>query len=250
MTELKPSDVIPSIIAAAVAAAGPMGNNEGQWRAKVNRAIPHITSMLNERSRQWMTAVEVLEAHVFTGQYARHEVEESSTRVMLYVDVGRPSDNFPDGIETIRSHRTDNAAGRDMLARIEQLEPGDELVCWRAMESIEGTNKSVRTLVHLETRPKRTQTPSGGHAPPSTAREQQPPPLAAAPDPRPDLTDSINSERLQTWRAGAREALTNFEFDQLVEHLAGGGYDFGGVSEVEWDSVVRPFIRKIINERK
>lgn len=250
MAELKPSDVIPGIIAAAVAAAGPIGNNEGAWKAKVNAAIPHITSMLNDGSRQWKTALEVLEAHVFTGQYVRHEIEESSTRVMLYVDVGRPSDNFPDGIESIRTHRTDNRAGKDMLARLEKLSPGDELVLWRAMESIEGTNKSVRTLVHLETRPKRNDSPA---RPAQGRRDGEPvePARTSGSGPRPSepYTDKIDTERLKAWRTTTRETLTNSEFHDLGLTLAESGFDFDGVSEIEWVDHVRPLIQGIINKR-
>lgn len=255
MSDLKPDEVIPSIIAAAIAAAGPMGAHEGQWKAKVNRAIPHITSMLNDGSRQWKTALEVLEASVFTGQYVRHEIEESSTRVMLYVDVGRPSENFPDGIESIRSHRTDNAAGRDMLSRLEKLESGDELVLWRSMEKIEGTNKSVRTLVHMETRPKRNDSPVRAPAAPAAVpdrRDGEPVESARTSDsgPRPSpYTDEINTDRLKAWRIKVRETLTNSEFHDLGLTLAESGFDFDGVSEIEWVDHVRPLVQGIINAR-
>ena len=247
MTELKPTDVIPGIIAAAVAAAGPMGTNEGAWKMKVNRAIPHIAAMINDGSRQWKTALEVLDASVFTGSYVRHEIEESSTRVILYVDVGRPSDNYPDGIENISTHRTDNRAGKDQLERIEKLQPGDELAMWRTMEPIKGTNKSRRTLVHFETRPKRTQS-SAVSAPPVEQQRPNHPPAAAAPTSN-GLTDATDSKRLNTWRAGARDALTNFEYDVFVERMAAKGIDPGGCSEVEWDMDARPVLRAIVAER-
>jgi hypothetical protein len=255
VSDLKPDEVIPSIIAAAIAAAGPMGNNEGAWKAKINRAIPFITSMINDGSRQWKTAAEVLDAQVFTGSYVRHEIEESSTRTILYVDVGRPSDNYPDGIENISCQRTDNAAGKDQLARIERLEPGDELALWRVMEPIAGTNKSRRTLVHFETRPKRTQSPAGAPpvAPPAREQESGPPPSTPAPSDPPreaPLTTEINTERLNRWRAGAKSYLTDFEHDRLVEQLGSQGYDLDGVSEVEWDDIVRPVIRGIVEQRE
>ena len=55
-------EIIPSIIVAAVAAAGPKGSNEAQWKAKINDVIPHISAMLNDGTRQWRIAEEVLEA--------------------------------------------------------------------------------------------------------------------------------------------------------------------------------------------
>jgi hypothetical protein len=143
---------IPIIIAAAVAAAGPRGSNDAAWKAKINEAIPHIASMIGDGSRQTKIANEVLNASVFVAQYVRHEVEASSTRCVVWMDSGRPSRNYPDGIEPIRSHRTDNAQGKAMKERLDQLEPGDEIVVWKALEEA-GENK-VRVLVHFETRPK------------------------------------------------------------------------------------------------
>jgi hypothetical protein len=161
-------DNIPMIIAAAVAAAGPRGSNDAAWKAKINEAIPHIASMISEGSRQTKIATEVLGASVFVAEYVRHELEPSSTRCVVWLNSGRPSRNYPDGIEPIRSHRTDNAQGRSMKERLDQLSPGDELVVWKALEEA-GENK-VRVLVHFETRPKREVSVSGFPSFPDTGR--------------------------------------------------------------------------------
>jgi len=161
-------DNIPMIIAAAVAAAGPRGSNDAAWKAKINEAIPHIASMISEGSRQTKIAQEVLGASVFIAEYVRHEVESSSTRCVLWLNSGRPSRNYPDGIEPIRSHRTDNAQGRAMKERLDQLKPGDEIVVWKALEEA-GENK-VRVLVHFETRPKREVSVSGSPSLTDTGR--------------------------------------------------------------------------------
>jgi hypothetical protein len=159
---------IPMIIAAAVAAAGPRGSNDAAWKAKINEAIPHIASMISDGSRQTKIAQEVLDASVFVAEYVRHELEASSTRCVVWLNSGRPSRNYPDGIEPIRSHRTDNAQGRAMKERLEQLKPGDEVVVWKALEEA-GENK-VRVLVHLETRAKREVSVSGSPSLPDTGR--------------------------------------------------------------------------------
>ena len=159
---------IPMIIAAAVAAAGPRGSNDAAWKAKINEAIPHIASMISDGSRQTKIAQEVLGASVFVAEYVRHELEASSTRCVVWLNSGRPSRNYPDGIEPIRSHRTDNAQGRAMKERLEQLKPGDEVVVWKALEEA-GENK-VRVLVHLETRAKREVSVSGSPSLPDTGR--------------------------------------------------------------------------------
>lgn len=64
------------------------------------------------------------------------------------------------------------------------------------------------------------------------------------------LTVEINTERLNAWRAGAKSYLTEFEHDRLVEQLGSQGYDLDGVSEVEWDDIVRPIIRNIVQQRE
>jgi hypothetical protein len=167
----EPTELIPSIIAAAIAAAGPKGSNDGAWKAKINEAIPHVASMLGEHSRQWRIAAEVLGASVFTATYVDHAVEESSTRVLVHLDTGKPTKNYPDGIEPIRTHRTDNAQGRSMKERLDRLSAGDEVVVWKALESMgDGADANkVRVLVHFETRPKRDR-PAGGATPGGTER--------------------------------------------------------------------------------
>jgi len=158
--------IIPSVIAAAVAAAGPMGNNPGAWKGKINNAIPAVAAMMHETTRQWRIAEEVLGASVFHATYVSHEIEESSTRVVVQIDTGKATKNYPDGIEPIRSNRTDNAQGRHMLERLERLEPGQEMMVWKAMESMgEGADANkVRVLVHFEPLPKRTDSPGRGTA--------------------------------------------------------------------------------------
>ena len=160
------ADMIPSVIAAAIAAAGPKGTNEAAWRATVNDAIPHVVSMMGDGSRQWKIAEEVMGAAVFVATYVDHKVEESSTRVVVHIDTGKATKNYPDGIEPIRTHRTDNAQGRSMKERLDKLTKGDEIVVWKAMESMgDGADANkVRVLVHFETRPKRNSSPGRGEA--------------------------------------------------------------------------------------
>ena len=68
---------------------------------------------------------------------------------------------------------------------------------------------------------------------------------------RDDYTDEIDSERIVGWRHATLERLSEAEMGKLNSALAKRGYDFYGVSEVEWVEVVRPLIRSIIdNEGK
>lgn len=248
-------DMIPAIISAAIAAAGPLGSNEAAWKMKINDAIPHVAAMMNPPhedgtggSWQWRSALQVIDASVFVAEYVSHALEESSTRVVVQVDTGRPSKNYPDGIEPIRTHRTDTHAGKVMLARIERLEPGDEIVIWKAIESNDRGDEKYRTLVHLETRPKRRDSPDRRTSVPSEGEPVEPRqgPAAPAEGSGPHYTDEIDSERIVGWRHATTERLTDAQMDRLKRELGKKGYDFYGVSEIEWVNVVRPIIREII----
>lgn len=247
------TELIPMILAAAVASAGPRGTNEGQWMAKVNDAIPPVAAMMHDASRQWHIAAEVLGAAVFVGTYVDHHVEESSTRVIVRLNTGKPTKNYPDGIEPIRTHRTDGAQGRSMKERLDRLTAGDEIVVWKALEANDDGTEKYRVLVHFAVRPKRTNSPDRGTA------------VAAAPvgDGRPveerharpsgpstDLTDAVDSDRLNLWREKTIALLGIDGMSDLRASLAEGGYDFNGVSEIEWDEIVRPIIRTMINSKE
>lgn len=178
-------NLIPSIIAAAVAAAGER-KNDAAWKGKINDAIPAIAAMLNppapggRGSRQWQIAAEVLGADVFVATYRGHTLEDSSKRNIVTLET-RPSKKYPDGLEPIRTHRTDNAQGRHMAERLADLADGDEIVVWKAMEtSATDDSVKVRVLVHFETRPKRSGPPAGGAARQPERVEVEPP--AAAPN--------------------------------------------------------------------
>lgn len=157
-------DLIPLILSAAIASAGPRGN-EGQWMSKINDAIPPIAAMMHDGSRQWGIAAQVLGAAVFVGTYVDHHVEESSTRVLVHIDTGKPTKNYPDGIEPIRTHRTDGAQGRSMKERLDHLTAGDEIVVWKALEANDDGTEKYRVLVHFTVRPKRQDRPAQPAAP-------------------------------------------------------------------------------------
>jgi len=246
-------EVIPLILSAAIAAAGPRGTNEAAWKAKLNDAIPPIAAMMNDRSRQWHIAAEVLDAAVFVATYVDHKVEESSTRCVVHIDTGKPTKNYPDGIEPIRTHRTDGAQGRAMKERLDRLSPGDELIVWKALESNDDGTEKYRVLVNFETRPKRTNSPDRGTAvaavPVGDGRpvEER---HARSSGPSTDLTDAIDSDRLNVWREKAIALLGLEGTAHLREALGQKGYDFDGVSEIEWDEIVRPIIRTMINSKE
>ena len=232
----KPDIDIPNVIAAAISAAGERGGNrsDAAWRAAVDRAIPFIIAMMGEGSHQSKIATEVATAQVFTSVYLGYEVEESSTRCVVNLET-RVSDDHPDGVEQMRTHRTDSAQGEAMKARLNALEKGDAIIVWKAMEKM-GNDRKVRVFVHFEkTWKKKEERPSDPEPVTQLAQKQS----------EDALTDSIDTERLHRWREGAAKVIGQFGYAALVEQLESKGYDINGVSEVEWDSTVRPIIREI-----
>jgi hypothetical protein len=177
------TDELRQILIGAIAAGPPLaGIQPGVWLGKVNEAIPFVAAMMSEGSRQMRAAREVATADVFTGIYHSYTVETTSTRCVVEF-VGERANSEP---ETIRTHRTDTAAGRAMQARLDKLAAGDRLVLYKAMEEMSGTQgRKVRTLVHFETLPARSadtqQAAKPGLAPiPGQAPAAQPP--APTPD--------------------------------------------------------------------
>jgi hypothetical protein len=229
-------DATRQVLAAAIAAAGPKGNNDAAWKAKVNEAIPHVVSMLNPGSRQFRIARQVMDAVVFTATYRGYTLEESSKRCVVTLET-RPSKRYPDGLEPIRTHRTDTTQGKSMRHRLDDLEDGDHLLVWKAMESNDGGDEKYRVLAHFEKLPHR-----GDHQTQPAAEHVPEQPAEA-----PAYTDEIDSERIVGWRHATLERLTEAQMHRLHKALAKQGLDFYGVSEIEWVDVVRPLIREIIS---
>jgi len=146
-------DTAGLVVMAAIAAAGPRGDNDYLWKQKVNENIPYVVAMMGENSRQRIIANQTLDAQVFVATYRGYEVEKSSTRCLVQLET-RPTARRPDGIEPIRSHRTDNPQGKAMQRRLDELKDGDEILVWKAMEAT-STDMKVRILVHFEKLPGR-----------------------------------------------------------------------------------------------
>lgn len=186
---------IPTIIATAIAAAGPKRGRESQWRNDVTEMIGPVVEMLTDTgSRQWEQAEMMLHAKVFPAIYLGYEIEESSTRCLVQIQT-QPSKRYPDGIEPIRSHRTDDPRGIAMKARLDALKPGCRVLVWKYMDSINDDTK-VRLLVHV----KWLGSPDRPAGPPSPQRDgggdagagPSPPAPPAPTDTERTVVDAIN----------------------------------------------------------
>ena len=184
------------IVIGAIAAAGKMESSVA-WKGRVNSLIPQVASMLGDRSSQMQRALAMVRATVFTADYIGHDTEyltregrpDESRRVQ--VRLVHPIDrDHPDGVQLIRTERTDTQVGKSMLDRLSALEGGETLLCWRAKEEIRSGSQAGREasyLAHFEVLPKRGDQSSGsrGSATPTrTAPEGSPSPSGAPPEER------------------------------------------------------------------
>jgi hypothetical protein len=135
----------------AVMAAGD-ASNEKAWRSRVQAGLPRFAALVRDDYGYWgREAQGILDAAVFTATYQGHELEESSTRLIVKFtsETTAKSDADDDGSESLRTERTDTPPGWHMKRKIEALEQGQPVVVWKKVEAIDATRK-VRVLVHLE----------------------------------------------------------------------------------------------------
>jgi hypothetical protein len=89
----------------------------------------------------------LLDAKVFYATILGVEREERSTRGLVTMKT-RPSKFHPDGIEKVRTDRTDNASGLAMAKKVQSLK-GHRVRVWVAMEPA-GDDIDVRVLAWIE----------------------------------------------------------------------------------------------------
>jgi len=135
------------VIKLAIQAAG-TADDLIAWKSRINALIPEIVVMLSERSLQRKSAERLADASVFTGDYLGYEYEETSTRCVVKLFTGESRDH-PDGIETIRTDRTDSSSGKMMRRKLDGLPSGCRVAAWKVMETA-GQNTKVRVLGHIE----------------------------------------------------------------------------------------------------
>lgn len=170
------------VIKLAIQAAG-QADDLIAWKSRINMLIPEITVMLGERSLQRKAAERLAEATVFTGDYLGYDYEESSTRCVVKLFTGESKDH-PDGVETIRTDRTDSSSGKMMRRKLDGLPPGCRVAAWKVMETA-GQNTKVRVLGHIE------------FIGSKVTEQSQPRAAAVAPAPTPDVpADTSKREAL------------------------------------------------------
>lgn len=202
------------VLAGAIAAAGKRESSVA-WKGRVNSLIAEVAAMFGDRSSQMRRALAVLDAAVFTAVLVGIEFEESSKRIVVKLE--HPVDkDHPDGVQAIRTERTDSQPGKMMQERLAQIGPGTTLLCWKVLEKM-ADGRKVAVLYHVETLPDRRGTGQ------QSAREVERPVSPAAPsraterhDPTPD---DIDDDAMAAFNEATSEWAVKTKVG-IVRHLA------------------------------
>lgn len=151
MTE--PTEISPEARMAVVAAfayAGPLGGNEAAWRKKLNQGAIVAAAAMNGKAAR--LAQEILDSDVFRGEYRGYRLEETSQRLIVdvFTDNHSPRNKRTDGVEEIRTDRTDTKMGEAMRERLDRLPLGSTILVFKYMEKMSGSTDEVRIMKHFE----------------------------------------------------------------------------------------------------
>ena len=150
------------VILAAINAVGPQVGNlalKSEWDAAVEQKAVSI-ALLTKADSAIAKAIDIIETcSVYTATIISVNKEESSTRAIARLKT-KPSTNYPDGIEPIRTERTDNPSGLAM-ARLMRSLIGHKVVIWKEIQKYDGgTGRIVRHVEDKGLDPELAQAPA------------------------------------------------------------------------------------------
>lgn len=153
---------IRRIVELAIGAAG-TATDHRRFAYKVNELVPAVAALLREPASgaeedalvPYVTARKMTEARTFRCEFRDARYDESTKRIFVRVydekHSGSETDTLDeDGCQTVRTEPMWTTAGRVMRERIKALESGQQVVCWRYNEPLEGGRKKMGVLVHIE----------------------------------------------------------------------------------------------------
>lgn len=139
-------------VVAGFAYAGPINRfaNEGEWRQKMNQGAVVAAAAMNGKAAR--LAQEVLDADVIKGDYRGYTLEESSTRLIVEIYTGTTSRfaKRDDGVDELRTDRTDTQMGKAMQRRLDGLPVGATILAFKYNEQMSGQETKVRIIKHFE----------------------------------------------------------------------------------------------------
>lgn len=141
------------IILGAVTMTGPVaeGQTQSEWDSKLKTNAKSIALMLNDNSDVARTINMLAECKNFTGTILGVQKEASSTRGFVALKTVE-SKFSPDGIETVRTERTDSSAeAKAFASRLRTELTGHRVLVWVEMQEIKGSaGQKVRILQHVQ----------------------------------------------------------------------------------------------------
>lgn len=145
------SNTRTAVVAAAVTAAGPVGDNPAAWQARVQQNAVSIAVMASEKHEIAKAIEAIEESKVFTGTVVGVKKEKSSTRgvITLFTGTDRAREGVPEGCEQVRTERTDNPNGMAMAMSVREM-VGQRVKVWVEVEEYNNGAGKVRVLRHFE----------------------------------------------------------------------------------------------------
>ncbi len=136
------------IVLTAVSAAGPVGDDRAGWLDRVSDLAAEITVLCSDRSRVARRVQGIANSKVFTATIVGGKLEASSTRGVVNLHT-KATEQHPDGLEQVRTERTDTPDGMAMWSRIKALKD-HRVVVWVEVQEYNGGQGKVRVVQHVE----------------------------------------------------------------------------------------------------
>lgn len=137
------------IILGAVAMTGPVGDSQADWDAKLKANAKSLALMLNDNSDVARSISMLADCKNFTGTILGIQKEASSTRGFIALKTVE-SKFSPDGIEVVRTERTDSSEeAKKFASRIRNELVGHRVLVWVEMQETKAGQK-VRVLQHVQ----------------------------------------------------------------------------------------------------
>lgn len=141
------ADLALRLLPVAVQAAGARrdGETQGQYLERVRTLAVDLWIESGPRGELTRRLTELMSAQVFVGVLTAVEIEASTTRAVLILDVVKDSGTVE---ESIRTDRTDGPAGRTLWETATGL-IGHRVAVYKHMESRSDPNKKYRCAKHI-----------------------------------------------------------------------------------------------------
>ena len=149
-----------AIIAAGFATAGPVDGTDpdarAEHRARAVQAITEITVAATDEKSWANRAIDQVagpDVKIFTGTVLKVTREDATTRGIVHLRTRVHREYAPDGVEQVRTERTDDPVGLAIARKIRSLK-GHRVLLWVEIETFTpktgGPARKSRVVRHVE----------------------------------------------------------------------------------------------------